>query len=123
MNERDALDGFAALSQPTRLGILRLLVPKGAVGCAAGEIAAALDVSASNISFHLKEMERARLVIQRREARSIIYTANYVTLRDLIGFLMHDCCGGRPEICTPLPTRAACTPRQTRPRSHASSRS
>jgi DNA-binding transcriptional ArsR family regulator len=123
MNEHDALDGFAALSQPTRLGILRLLVPKGAAGCAAGEIAAALDVSASNISFHLKEMERARLVAQRREARSIIYAVNYATLRDLIGFLMHDCCGGRPEICAPLTTRAACAPRRNRQRSHVASRS
>jgi ArsR family transcriptional regulator, arsenate/arsenite/antimonite-responsive transcriptional repressor len=101
MNESQARNCFAALSQETRLAVIRLLVKAGEEGVAAGGIADEVGVSASNISFHLKELERAGLIVQRREARSIIYAANYNGLRDLVGFLMEDCCGGRPEICAP----------------------
>jgi DNA-binding transcriptional ArsR family regulator len=51
------------------------------------------------LSFHLKELERAGLITQRRESRSIIYAANYKAMRALLSYLMEDCCGGRPEIC------------------------
>jgi hypothetical protein len=51
---------------------------------------------------HLKELERADVIAARREARSIIYTANFKTLRGLIRFLMEDCCASRAEICAPL---------------------
>jgi ArsR family transcriptional regulator len=122
MDESQARSCFAALSQETRLAVVRLLVKAGDGGVAAGAIADEVGVSASNISFHLKELERAGLILQRREARSIIYAANYGVLRNLIGFLMEDCCGGRPEICTPA-LAPACKPasKQTsqRKRAHA----
>jgi len=101
MDESQARNCFAALAQETRLAVVRLLVKAGEQGVAAGEIADEVGVSASNISFHLKELERSGLILQRREARSIIYAANYDVLRGLIAFLMDDCCGGRPEICAP----------------------
>jgi DNA-binding transcriptional ArsR family regulator len=107
MNRAQALSAFAALSQDTRLTIVRLLVKAGAEGIAAGEVADEVGVSASNLSFHLKELQHAGLAESRREARSIIYSANYDVLRDLIGFLMRDCCGGRPEICGPALADAA----------------
>jgi DNA-binding transcriptional ArsR family regulator len=99
MDESQALLGFGALSQENRLGIVRLLVRAGPEGLPAGEIAEALGVSPSNLSFHLKELERAKLVAARRESRSIIYTANYEALRGLVDFLMKDCCAGHPKIC------------------------
>src|SRR5437016_13906647 len=102
MDESQARNCFAALSQETRLAVVRLLVKAGEDGVAAGAIADEVGVSASNISFHLKELERAGLIVQRREARSIIYAADYDALRGLIGFLMEDCCGGRLEICAPV---------------------
>ena len=110
MNRGQALSAFAALSQDTRLSIVRLLVKAGPEGIAAGEVADEIGVSASNLSFHLKELQHAGLIEARREARSIIYSADYGVLRDLIGFLTKDCCGGRPEICGPLPADAACCP-------------
>jgi DNA-binding transcriptional ArsR family regulator len=58
----------------------------------------------------LKELQHAGLVEARREARSIIYSADYTVLRNLIGFLMKDCCGGRPEICGPVLDEVACCP-------------
>lgn len=79
-----------------------------AQGIAAGAIAEKAEVSASNVSFHLKELERAGLAAARRDARSIIYSAEYEALSGLIRFLMEDCCGGHPEVCAPVVTAAAC---------------
>jgi ArsR family transcriptional regulator len=114
MEQSQALRGFAALSQETRLAIVRLLVGAGPDGMAAGAVAEAVDASPSNVSFHLKDLEHAGMITARRASRSIIYAANYDTLRDLIAFLMRDCCGGRPEICAPA--AATCAPAKTRRR-------
>lgn len=116
MNRRQALSAFAALSQDTRLSIVRLLVKAGPGGLAAGAVADEIGVSASNLSFHLKELHRAGLLEARRDARSIIYSADYAALRGLIGFLMKDCCGGRPEICAPVLAENCCTPKTAKKR-------
>lgn len=108
MDERQALGAFGALSQETRLQIVRMLVVAGPQGVAAGALAEKVGVSPSNISFHLKELERSRLISQQRESRSIIYRANIEVLGDLIRFLMEDCCAGHPEICAPAFQVAAC---------------
>ena len=118
MDKSRAIAGFAALSQETRLAIVRLLVRAGPDGVPAGDVAQAVKVSASNVSFHLKELEHAGLIEARREARSIIYNANYDTLRDLIGFLMKDCCGGHPEICSPVLAANCRPPPKARKRAH-----
>ncbi len=110
MDERQALSAFGALSQETRLRILRMLVVAGPEGMAAGAIAEKAEVSASNVSFHIKELERAQLVRSRRDSRSIVYTAEYDALSGLIRFLMEDCCSGRPEICTPAIEASCCAP-------------
>lgn len=101
MDESRALDAFGALSQTTRLQIVRLLVRAGPDGMAAGAVGAALETSSSKLSFHLSHLERAGLVRSRREARSIIYSAAYSALSELIAFLMRDCCQGRPDVCAP----------------------
>lgn len=110
MNERQALIAFGAMSQETRLRIVRLLVKAGPEGMAAGSIAEAAGVSASNVSFHLKELERGGLVGARREARSIVYTVEYEALSGLIRFLMEDCCAGNPAICAPVLSQSCCEP-------------
>ena len=109
MEERQALTAFAALSQETRLRIVRLLVRAGPDGVPAGAIAESVKVSPSNVSFHLKELERTGMIASRREARSIIYAADYETLGGVIRFLMEDCCAGRPEICAPLLAAPCCS--------------
>ncbi|MCD4659944.1 metalloregulator ArsR/SmtB family transcription factor [Agrobacterium sp.] len=98
MDERQALSSLAALSQETRLAIVRALVIAGPEGLAAGVIAERMGVSATNVSFHLKELERSGLISQRRESRSIIYNASYDALADLVKFLMEDCCAGHQVI-------------------------
>lgn len=119
MEERQALVSFGALSQETRLRIVRLLVQTGPEGLAAGAVADAVGVSASNVSFHLKDLERAELVRSRREARSIIYSADYDALSGLLQFLMRDCCGGRAEICSPAIAASRCEPSDRRGTRHA----
>lgn len=113
MDERRALIAFGAMSQATRLKIVRLLVKAGLDGMAAGTIAEAAGVSASNVSFHLKELERGGLVAARRDARSIVYSADYQALSGLIRFLMEDCCAGTPAICQPALAPACCEPSDT----------
>ncbi|ABR63677.1 metalloregulator ArsR/SmtB family transcription factor [Sinorhizobium medicae] len=118
MDEPRARLSFAALSQETRLGIVRTLVVTGPGGMAAGAIAEKVGVSPSNVSFHLKELERAGLVAQRRESRSIVYSARYDALADLVTFLMEDCCVGHPSVRASLNERASC--RSTSPASDES---
>lgn len=108
MDERLALLSFGALSQETRLQIVRMLVVAGPQGMPAGAIAERAGVSPSNLSFHLKELERAGLVNQQRASRSILYSAAYDALAGLVRFLMEDCCAGHPEICAPAAAVAAC---------------
>jgi len=100
--ERDALSAFAALSQETRLRVLRLLVRRGEAGMAAGAIGDAVGASSSNLSFHLAHLERAGLIEGRRESRSIVYRARVDSLSDLVRFLLEECCEGRPDICAPV---------------------
>ncbi|MEJ0043634.1 MAG: helix-turn-helix domain-containing protein [Rhizomicrobium sp.] len=90
---------MSALAQDTRLAIFRRLVRAGPAGESAGAIAEALCTPAPTLSFHLKELERSGLIMQRRESRSLIYTARFDGMRSLLAFLMEDCCNGRPEIC------------------------
>jgi len=102
MDEKHALTAFAALSQETRLRIVRLLVTAGPAGMAAGAIGEAVDgASSSRMSFHLSHLEQAGLVESRRAGRSIIYTAALGALSGLVEFLMRDCCQGHPEVCNP----------------------
>jgi len=99
MESNQALSGLAALAQETRLAIFRRLVRAGPGGESAGSIAEALNTPPPTLSFHLKELERAGLITQRRASRSLIYAAHYDSMRDLLAFLMEDCCAGHPEIC------------------------
>src|ERR1700688_4180016 len=99
MKPTQAVMTLSALSQETRLAIFRHLVAAGPGGRPAGRIATHLKVAPPPLSFHLKKLERAGLITQRRESRNIIYAANYPAMRALLSYLMEDCCAGRPEIC------------------------
>lgn len=96
MKTKDVLAGLTALAQESRLAIFRLLVQTGPEGLAASKIAEQLEIPPSSLSFHLKELMHAEMVHQKKESRSLIYSANFKTMNNLIGFLTENCCGGNP---------------------------
>jgi len=102
MDSENAILALAALAQPTRLDVFRLLVRHEPEGLAAGDIAKALAVPQNTMSSHLSILSRAGLVSARRFSRSIVYRADLTRLQAVVLFMLKDCCDGRPEICTPL---------------------
>lgn len=106
METKTAVAALSALAHEGRLGIFRLLVQAGADGLPAGEIARQVGVLPNTLSSGLAILSQAGLITSRREGRSIIYTAQYDGMRDLLAFLMEDCCAGSAEICGPLATIA-----------------
>jgi ArsR family transcriptional regulator, arsenate/arsenite/antimonite-responsive transcriptional repressor / arsenate reductase (thioredoxin) len=99
----EAATAFAALSQETRLDIMRLLIGEGPNGLPAGEIGSRLGgVPSPTLSFHLAALERAGLTQATRHGRQIVHAARVMGIRRLLGFLTETCCGGRPELCGDL---------------------
>jgi ArsR family transcriptional regulator, arsenate/arsenite/antimonite-responsive transcriptional repressor len=107
MEEIAAVEALAALAQPTRLRIFRLLVRHGRGGLPAGVIADRLAVAPSTLSFHLAQLERAGLLRASRAQRQILYAVDLEGTRRLLTFLTEDCCQGRPELCGAI-TRPVC---------------
>lgn len=110
MDNLNALSVLAALAQPTRLDVFRLLVTHAPVGLPAGEAALALDVPQNTLSTHLSILAHAGLVRADRQGRSMIYHASLDTLSELMLFLARDCCHAHPDLCTPLLAELACCP-------------
>ena len=102
MEIKTVTTAFAALAQPTRLEVFRVLVRHEPLGLAAGAIAAQLGLRHNTLSTHLGIMAQAGLVRSARQSRSIIYRASLETLAEVIKFLVQDCCAGRTEICGSL---------------------
>lgn len=111
MEVKTAATALAALAQEYRLSVFRLLVPAGAAGLAAGEIAESLEIPPATLTFHLKELRHAGLIESRREGRSIRYSICESGVCELIAFLLQDCCNGQPELCG-----GSCGPRKSRSR-------
>ena len=108
MDKKPALAALAALGQDTRLEVFRLLVRAGADGLPAGEIASRLGTLQNTMSAHLKVLDHAGLVRAERDGRVVRYVADMTGFRDLLAFLMEDCCNGRPELCRPVINAVTC---------------
>ena len=102
MQSREAVVALSALAHDGRLAIYRALVQAGPDGLAAGAVSRAVGIAPNTLSARLTILGHAGLVRSRRDGRSIIYTAEFGRMGELLGFLVDDCCGGRPEICAPL---------------------
>jgi len=96
IEKQDVISALAALAQETRLDVFRSLVVAGPEGMVPRELAEALDVPSATLSFHLKELKNARLARAERHGRSIVYRADFDTMRTLIGYLTRNCCQGAP---------------------------
>lgn len=94
MNPQNAVAALSALAQEHRLALYRLLVQAGNEGMAAGSLAEVLGIPNSSLSFHLAHLARAGIIDQKRDGRSLIYSANYASMNELVAFLMENCCGG-----------------------------
>jgi len=110
MELSNAVTALAALAHPGRLAVYRRLVQAGASGLAAGDIARATGSLPNTLSANLNILSGAGLVASRRDGRSVIYNARYGAMRELLGYLMEDCCGGHPEICSPFARGTDCAP-------------
>ncbi len=94
MEIKSVVEALGALAQDTRLQAYRLLVQAGPEGVAATEIAGQLGIPANTLSFHLKALSHAGLILSRQEGRFIYYSANYEQMNALLGFLTENCCAG-----------------------------
>jgi ArsR family transcriptional regulator, arsenate/arsenite/antimonite-responsive transcriptional repressor len=111
-----AVTALAALGEPTRLSIFRLLVEAGPTGLVVGQIAERLTVAPATLSFHLKTLAQADLVRATKERQFLRYVANFESMNALLGFLTDNCCGGNPQLCAPVACEADASPRKA---SHA----
>ena len=110
MDKKNAIEGFSALAQDTRLTAFRYLVSALPERKNAGEIARHCKVPHNTMSTHLAILERAGLIDSEKEGREVIYSADISGLRGLVNYLAKGCCGGRPEICGEVFAGATCTP-------------
>lgn len=102
MESTIAIRRLSALAQDARLSVFRLLVKAGQEGMAAGDIAKALDVPANTLSAQLNILSIAELISSRRDGRSIIYSAAFENMAELMVYLVEDCCQGHEDVCQPL---------------------
>ncbi|MHA6297065.1 ArsR/SmtB family transcription factor [Devosia sp. CAU 1758] len=116
MDDINVIDALSALAQPSRLAAFRLLVEHEPHGLPAGEIARQLAVPQNTMSSHLALLTRVGLLSAERQGRTITYRAEIDRMREVMGYLVNDCCGGRPELCTPLiaDISPCCAPEEVR---------
>ena len=109
MESKSAIQALAALAQESRLAVFRLLVVAGPTGVSAGEIAAELKLAPATLSFHLKELSHASLILARQDGRFVFYSANFEQMGALVAFLTENCCMRDGVSCAPA---ANCRPSQ-----------
>ena len=102
MESELAVRRLAALAQPNRLEVFRLLVKAGPDGVPAGEISRTLAIAPNTLSAQLNLLSAAGLVKNRRDGRSVIYSAEFESMADLLVYLMEDCCQGNEAVCAPV---------------------
>jgi DNA-binding transcriptional ArsR family regulator len=109
MRANQATRSLSALAQESRLAIFRLLVRRGPQGLSAGEVSARLDIPGPTLSFHLKALSHAGLLVRRRESRHLYYSANFERMDQLVAFLTDKCCS-LADSADNAPARAKCAP-------------
>ena len=99
MNSDQAVIALAALAQPSRLAIYRLLVVVGEEGMSVGKIGEQLQLAPATLSFHMKELTHAGLIHGRQDGKFVFYRAQFLRMNELLAFLTEHCCNGSPEEC------------------------
>jgi ArsR family transcriptional regulator, arsenate/arsenite/antimonite-responsive transcriptional repressor len=112
MKSNEAITALSALASESRLAVFRLLVRRGPEGYTPSELAVRLDLPAPTLSFHLKGLLQAGLVVSRREARNLFYSPNIERMNGLVGFLTENCCSLADMACG-----SSCEPQSARAQS------
>jgi ArsR family transcriptional regulator, arsenate/arsenite/antimonite-responsive transcriptional repressor len=99
MKSNDAISALSALASEPRMAVYRLLVKRGPEGYTPSELSGRLDLPAPTLSFHLKGLVQAGLVLSRRESRNLYYSPNFERMNGLVGFLTENCCSLAGEGC------------------------
>jgi ArsR family transcriptional regulator len=94
MDEKAAVLALAALAQEARLRVFRVLIGAAPDGMTPGALSALLDIPASTLSFHLKELVHADLVTVERDGRNLFYRPSVARMNALLGYLTDHCCEG-----------------------------
>ncbi len=103
MDAPQTVRALSALAHEARLAVFKLLVEAGPDGLPAGVIAEMLVIAPSALTFHLKELTHASLLVQRPDGRRIHYSANFDSMNELIAYLTQNCCGGAECELDPVP--------------------
>lgn len=114
----EMVQALGALAQESRLSVFRLLVKRGPSGFSPGDLTEKLEIPGPTLSFHLKELQRAGLVVSRREGRFLYYSANFETMNGVLAYLTENCCSLSPQECaadcSPSKLKATTTKRSRR---------
>jgi ArsR family transcriptional regulator len=110
----EAISALSALASEARLAVYRILVKRGPEGYTPSELSERLDLPAPTLSFHLKGLVQAGLVISRRNGRNLFYSPNFEHMTALVEFLTENCCSLSEERCGTIcaPAAAAAQPRK-----------
>ena len=99
MKSKEAVTTLGALASEWRLNVYRLLVKRGPEGYTPSELVRRLELPAPTLSFHLKGLVYAGLVVSRREGRNLYYSPNFERMNTLVGFLTENCCSLADKTC------------------------
>lgn len=116
MKSREVVGALSALASEPRLAVYRLLVKRGPEGYTPTELARRLDLPAPTLSFHLRGLVHAGLIVSRREARNLFYSPNFERMNTLVGFLTENCCSLAEQSCATICEAPGSEPAQTRRR-------
>ena len=91
---------FHALADQTRLRVLELLRSGERCVC---ELAAGAGITQPRLSYHLRALREAGILLDRREGRWVHYRINPAAVAELtrLGELL--CCEDEGECCSPSP--------------------
>lgn len=99
MKSEQVVQALGALAQESRLAVFRLLIKRGPDGYTPGDLQDKLGIAAPTLSFHLKELQRAGLLVVQREGRFLYYSADFAAMNDLVAYLTENCCGQSAASC------------------------
>jgi ArsR family transcriptional regulator len=114
METDQAIQSLGALAHEHRLAIFRLLVEQGPAGLPAGAIGESVGLAPSSLTFHLQNLQRSGLLVQRRESRNLIYSVDFAAMDALVGYLTDNCCAGSSCATECKPAKSAKPRRRTK---------